>query len=506
MELQRLVIEDDSGALAIDFAPGLTVAHHENPAVRSHFVDAVIGCLGTSQPGVHVEMADRSGRHLALFRPRGSAARVIDIDDAIDVSDEFAVDGVVDVLAATGFDPRGAADLMRVGPDVLQSASSTGTGDDERARRLAQADQRELWRAAEDLLAATERLAQTTESQPVELVRQAIVLQNATETHEGLQRVERVHRQVLLFGSAVAGACALAAVALVVFDARLQDDRWTAKALAALAVAAAVLVLFDRRSVRAARRREREFLAPVGVRSYDQLVHASPALADAERRGAVLAAAADFQPAMGRWRELAGDANARWANTQRRRIEAVAEQRLRARPFLDADLDAGDGQPAPWARALVDRVAWLKHGASAAGSLPLVLDEPFIGLDEAPLGQLLETVGRLAREHQIIMVTGDQRIRAWAEHPSRSREVDAVRLALRPRPQPQPPATRPTPAPTPPPGPTPAGPTPRRPPAPQTGGTEIDVRDPAVSPADASGSAGGQRTASNASLSVNAPS
>ena len=56
-----------------------------------------------------------------------------------------------------------------------------------------------------------------------------------------------------------------------------------------------------------------------------------------------------------------------------------------------------------------------------------MLDEPFIGLDAGDTVRLLETVRRLAALHQILLVTGDREVEAWASRLASTGQLAVVR-------------------------------------------------------------------------------
>ena len=91
-------------------------------------------------------------------------------------------------------------------------------------------------------------------------------------------------------------------------------------------------------------------------------------------------------------------------------IAALAERRQQAAPFLATDLAREESALADSARLLVERVGALRHVGSTGERLPLVLDEPFIGLDAGDTVRLLETVRRLAAFHQVLLVTGNDEV------------------------------------------------------------------------------------------------
>ena len=256
---------------------------------------------------------------------------------------------------------------------------------------------------------------------------------------------------MLIFGAVVAGACTAASAALVAFDQFLDDNRWTAKVLLVLAGLALLLALWDRRGVRAVRRHERRLLASLGASSYEAMLRQRR---PASRRGAPAPAAGvgcrAHDTMAAQWRLITGGAPLHWALDHRPAIVALAERRQQAAPFLATDLAHEESSLADAARLLVERVVALRHVGATGERLPLVLDEPFIGLDQGDTVRLLETIRRLAAFHQILLVTGDHEVEAWATHLASTGQLAVV------RPAPRPPATsrrgHPT---TPPPGPIP---------------------------------------------------
>ena len=263
VELQRLVVEDSEMALAVDFHSGLTVAFHENPAVRARFIDRLIDGLGPGHPGVHLELTDAQNRHLAVFRPHGNRHRVIDIDSAQDISAQYASpDDRVDVLGRAGLDVATVLELIRMTAQQVDGGSNTGTDNHRLARQLAGVDQKQLWEAAaalrdaESLLATCAPIASTdapTEAPaptqaPMTLIGRTQELRAVAELHDQVEIAARSRRSVRTFGFALAALCSGLATVLFLLNGALDDGNWTAKALAALAVVAAVLTIADGKS------------------------------------------------------------------------------------------------------------------------------------------------------------------------------------------------------------------------------------------------------------------
>lgn len=429
MELQRLVIEDADSTLAVDFHPGLTVASHENPAVRHRFMHGLVEALGPGRDGLHLELVDAGGRHLAVFRPYGADHQVIDIDSAEVVTAEFAAPGGrVDVLGKGGLDVATANRRLRVNANQLDRGSETGTDNDRLARQLAAVDQAQLWTAAEQLAAAKARLDALTDGQAGLAVERARAYESAIEARLVTARAEAAHRRILRLGLGIAGGLAGVAVVLMLFEHLLDDDRWTARALLVLAVVALLLALWDRRKLARARQLERRALAGTGSTSFASLTRSVGPLADDATRAAVLAAAEQHEPLAARFRIVAGGAPLDWALAHRRVIQELALRRRQSTAYLAADLAGDDGALADAARVLVDRVVELREVGIEHERFPLVLDEPFIGLDPGDTVRLLETVRRLAQSHQVVLVTGDPNIESWAARLVPARQVTLVRL------------------------------------------------------------------------------
>ena len=194
-----------------------------------------------------------------------------------------------------------------------------------------------------------------------------------------------------------------------------------------LAVLALLLALWDRRGVRAVRRHERRLLASLGATSYEAMRASAGPLADEERRRLLLDAAAAHDAMAAQWRLLTGGAPLHWALDHRPAIVALAERRQQAAPFLATDLAREESSLADAARLLVERVVALRHVGATGERLPLVLDEPFIGLDAGDTVRLLETVRRLAAFHQILLVTGDREVEAWATRLASTGQLAVVR-------------------------------------------------------------------------------
>ena len=70
--------------------------------------------------------------------------------------------------------------------------------------------------------------------------------------------------------------------------------------------------------------------------------------------------------------------------------------------------------PLQLAQWLVGKFAAARRAGGTGESLPLVLDDPLVGLDAAHKQWALGTIGRLAGSPQVIYLTADRDVVAWA--------------------------------------------------------------------------------------------
>ena len=126
MRYERLVIEADDNHFSVEFHPRLTVISGVARLEREGLINELVGALGSSRSGVHAELATDSGGRFAVFRPTGGRHRVIDVEQAEDITRFFAnSEGEIDVLARAGLDSRSARRRMRVTPGDLTTSSQT---------------------------------------------------------------------------------------------------------------------------------------------------------------------------------------------------------------------------------------------------------------------------------------------------------------------------------------------------------------------------------------------
>lgn len=409
MRYERLVIEAGSNTFTLNLHPRLTVIAGVGRLERESLAGELIGALGSSRPGVHMELVEDSGRRLAVFRPHGGRHRVVDVNEAVDVSREFSGDGGrIDLLGKAGLDLLAARRSMRVTASELRSDSQG----DENVRRLAGLDQGLLWAAAERLRASEERLQEEAEavgSAPED----AEVVERIERRHEEFERALAKHESVRHHAIFIGGACALAAI-----PAALMNRVTAFPFLAVAAITTVVSIVFRRRLERA-RAAEQEALSEAGAQSYlgFHLQRVNGLLSTDQSRRRLMQAAEDHRDALAAWQALAGDVPAEWAVERQEEVMAAA--------LLRKDVDAlgtmsstaprmGGQVTADLAHVLVGRMSTLRSVGPSGESLPLVLDDPFTDLERSVKPSLLELLSRSSGSPQVVFLTEDEDVASWA--------------------------------------------------------------------------------------------
>ena len=365
---------------------------------------------------------------------------MIDVGNSTDETSRFQVaGGRVNLLARLGIDPETTSKLLCIGarhiargPDGINGEihASSGAPPPHHAdvRRLTALDQVTLWSAAGELHQSAVALERARNDLPGRSAEEAQAFGRLVEAHDANSSTLAFHRPIQRFGLMLVGACLSVGLILLVADQQIGDNGFTGRVLVALGLLAAAVTAYDYRRVRRIRADERALLAPSGVTRFDELVsHVGP-LAQSWRRQALIEATAAHERAQARWRDLTGGIELEWVLAHRATIESIASDKARFR-LLDAEhLVSDPSATADSARMLVDRIIELQEVGVTKQRLPLLLDEPFSGFAPVEVERLLYTVHRLAAHHQILLVTGDPYIQAWATGSAAASSVSFVRL------------------------------------------------------------------------------
>jgi hypothetical protein len=405
VRINRMVIEAGSHTIALDLHPRLTVVTGIGDVERESLAGELLGALGPSRPGVHLEVTTDDDRHLAAFRPTRGRPRLVDIDRAVDVTPP---DADIDLYAQHGID----LGLARRTLKVTEGDLATQARADSVVQRLADLDQTALWAAAARVRVTDENLqaestAAGTAPEDADIVDR--IEQRHVQLESALDRMERASKVALYtgIGGLAATVTAMALLPLVV-----------AAAAAAVTMAVVAAMFLFRRRVERARRSEQDALEAAGAQSYlafhvqrvDELVQEDKA------RQRLLAAAADHRRAAGRWIELAGDVSVDWALEHHAEIAVAARLRADVRNLGVMSSTAPEQQDAvsDLAHALVGRLNRARTLGALGETFPLVIDEPFGGLDPALKAPLLEVLAQSSGRPQVILLTADEEIASWA--------------------------------------------------------------------------------------------
>ena len=403
MRYQRLLLEHGSLSFTLSLHPRLTVISGVGAQEREGLVGELLGAMTGTRRGIRLELADDRGRELVVERgDRPQDDRVLDRATGADVTHEFrtATGGtVVDVLAGIGLAGDTARRHCRMTSADVRAA---GQGDVLIAR-LARLDQNELWKAADRVVRSDATLRSEAEAVGAS-ADDAPLIEMVEERHAAFEAAQARHESVRHHGIFVGGAAALGAVPAALLN------KWTALPFLLVALATTVVSIAYRRRMQQARAAEQEALEAAGAESYKtfQLQRMTQLMDSEQTRQRLADAAAEHRQAAAAWRALAGDVAPDWALSVRDRVLVAAN---RPEPL---DPDAFMPEPAQLAESMIVRLAELRHAGAAGESVPLILDEPLVGMVTSVKQWMLELLGRSAGAPQVVYMTNDDDVAAWA--------------------------------------------------------------------------------------------
>lgn len=405
MHLERLVIESGERTLTAEFGTSLTVVEGLGDAARQAFVGELLGAFSGTRPGVHLELTSE-GHHLTVFRPRNGKHRVIDTDSARDVTDAFTAgrEGI-DLFAALGVDPALARQAIHFTADDLRLRAES----DAWIAALAGLPQADVWNAAMRLASAqdlVDRQAAETGTSPGD----AALLARIEERHAELVAATATYERVRLLALTVGTLSAMGGLAIGELA-----PRFAALPFLALAVAGVVLALRYRAQRTKAERAEHNVLREAGADDYTSFQYAridTMLDTDVERRR-FMSALGDLHRAQETWDELVGPIPVRFALDHEPQVNDAVRNGAIVRQRRASETGAAADDTTEIVQAVLARLEAVR-ALTSADPLPLVLDDPFTGLDGMTKQALLELMLRNAGSLQVIVVSGDADVRAWA--------------------------------------------------------------------------------------------
>jgi hypothetical protein len=421
MRFQRLLLEAGAQTVTVDLHPRLTIIAGVGDLERESLVTELLGGLAGSRPGTHLEVVEDTGRRLGVMHPAsGARDRVVELAGAIDVTEEFLTDdGNVDLLAPMGMSLATAKRRCRMSSqDMVTEATMDST-----VGRLATIDQDILWRTAEEL-----RISDAVLKAEVAAIgadpEDTPLFEEIERRHGAFEAAQVRLEYVRHHGIFVGGACVIGAIPAAALR------HWASVPLLFVAITTTLVSIAYRRRMEKARKAERKALDAAGADTYlsFRLQRMNSVFDGGTDRSRLALAVAEHREALHTWQRLVGDLSVDLAYDLRDRVGA-ASRRLREAGTAPGQATAAAAEPAELAQAFIVRMSELRHAGGGSEALPLLLDEPLIGVPPSVKQWVLELVSRSAGSPQIIYLTDDPDIAAWARMEAISGELSILEPA-----------------------------------------------------------------------------
>jgi hypothetical protein len=407
MRFQRLLLEAGASTVTVDLHPRLTVIAGVGELERESLVTELLAGLAGSRPGTHVEVMTDGGRRLGIMHPtRGGRDRVVELETHDDVTVEFSTDdGTVDVLAPYGFTLASAKKRCRMTSDDMLTESAA----DGAIAALATVDQDRLWAAAQDRRESDDRLKAEVAAAGGD-PEDAPLVEEVERRHAAFESAQDRLEYVRHHGIFVGGACVAGAVPAVMLK------HWVSVPLLVVAIVTTLVSIVFRRRMEKARRAERAALEQAGAETYlaFRLQRMNSMFDEGTDRSRLAHAVGAHRDALTRWSHLAGDISVELAFELRDRVVGAHHRLREAGGVVGGASAAAAAEPAELAQALITRLSDLRHAGTGGESLPLLLDEPLQGVPLSVKQWMLELVGRSSGSPQIVYLTDDPDVAAWA--------------------------------------------------------------------------------------------
>ncbi|HZQ58537.1 MAG TPA: hypothetical protein VFA84_10890 [Acidimicrobiales bacterium] len=411
MRWERLILTSADSVVTLRFHARLTVVVGVGPVEREGVTSELLGALAGPRPGTNLEVVLRDGRRIAVLRPGwGLGDRVIAPETGKDLTARYqSPDGHLDLLAPLGLNLADARRLLR-----FTAMDALAPADEQRlVTGLAGLSQAKLWAAADRLIAARASLERVSREAGMSSG-DSTAIAEVEERHRAFEKAQDRCDSIRHHGIFTGVACALAGIPAVILN------RLAAMPFVILAAAFTAVSALFRRKLEAARVAEDEALRAAGASSYGGFVHQRIAVLMSQqelRFRQVSGAVTEHRRAQAAWTKLVGDVDVEWALQRQSAIAAAAgqagdEEGMRLAQALRRVQPAS---PRVLAELFLQRVAELESVGLTGEAMPLILDEPFEGLEPAALRWLLELLVRVGGHPQLVLLTEDPEIAEWAE-------------------------------------------------------------------------------------------
>src|ERR1700737_2705084 len=162
MRFHQLILEEGSDEVVLAFHPRLTVIAGLGRLEREGVIGELLGVLAGVRENSRLDLVDDGGRRLSVRRAGAHERdKVLNLENAHEISLEYLNGGRIDLLHALGLDLHQARRRCRLSPEDMTAVSRGET----LVASLATRNQDKLWTAAERVRSAEIRLAE--EAQPI---------------------------------------------------------------------------------------------------------------------------------------------------------------------------------------------------------------------------------------------------------------------------------------------------------------------------------------------------
>jgi len=409
VHFERLVIEAGADTFSLDLHPRMTVIAGVGRPERDGLITELIGGLGRGRSGVHLEISADDTTRYAVFRPANARHRVVDIDAAADVTDQFTNGNTLDVLEHYGLGHDGARRQLCLGPSDLVTRSRL----EEYLLRLARIDQGRLWDVADRVKERERHLAASAQAAGSD-AEDAVMFEEIERRHHAFEEASAAHERVRYLSFVLGAGSALVGVLAAVLWGTLASLPFLA-----LAIGATVASIFFWQRVERARRQEDEALRSAGTNSYlsFQINRVNGLLTSDHARRQMMRAAEEHRAALAEWRVLVGDIPVSWALDHESEIRQQAA-RLRdtvgVRNPMAMVMSRDEETAAELAHGLLQRLVQLRTLGSRNESFPLLLDDALAAVDPDVKPELLELLMKASAHQQVVYLTEDPDVAEWA--------------------------------------------------------------------------------------------
>jgi hypothetical protein len=409
VHFERLVIESGADMFSLDLHRQMTVIAGVGRPERDGLITELIGGLGRGRSGVHLEIASDEGTRYAIFRPAGARHRVVDIEAAADVTDQFTTGDTLDVLERAGLGQEPARRQLCMGPSDLVTRSRL----EEYLLRLARVDQGRLWDVADRVRERERHLAASAQAAGSD-AEDAVMFEEIERRHHAFEDAQATQERVRYLSFLLGAGSALIGVL-----AAMISGPWAALPFLVVAVGATLASIVYWQRVERARRDEEAALRSAGTTSYlsFQINRVNGLLTSDHARRQMMRAAEEHRAALAEWRVLVGDIPVDWA------LDHAAEIRQQAARLRDTvgvrnpmamTMTRDEETAAELAHNLLQRLVRLRSIGAGGESFPLLLDDALANVDPDSKPELLELLMKAAAGQQVIYLTDDPDVAAWA--------------------------------------------------------------------------------------------